>query len=146
MRSRAVQRQESILRSSRLQKARSQKKMQPSEEKLKEKQEKKNYPSVAYELAEKIQNRMDQEVRITVPGHTQRGGSPCPYDRVLATRLGAAAADLILKEDYGYMVGIKNGNIRKVPLGEVAGKLKMVDPKADIIKEAKIVGISFGDE
>ena len=71
---------------------------------------------------------------------------PCPYDRVLATRLGAAAADLILKEDYGYMVGIKNGNIRKVPLGEVAGKLKMVDPKADIIKEAKIVGISFGDE
>jgi len=114
--------------------------------KLKEKQEKKNYPSVAYELAEKIQNRMDQEVRITVPGHTQRGGSPCPYDRVLATRLGAAAADLILKEDYGYMVGIKNGNIRKVPLGEIAGKLKMVDPKADIIKEAKIVGISFGDE
>ena len=112
----------------------------------KEKQEKKGYPSVAYELAEKIQNRMDQEVRITVPGHTQRGGSPCPYDRVLATRLGAAAADLILKEDYGYMVGIKNGNIRKVPLGEVAGKLKMVDPKADIIKEAKIVGISFGDE
>ena len=96
---------------------------------------------MAYELAEKIQNRMDQEVRITVPGHTQRGGSPCPYDRVLATRLGAAAADLILKEDYGYMVGIKNGNIRKV-----AGKLKMVDPKADIIKEAKIVGISFGDE
>lgn len=64
---------------------------------------------MAYELAEKIQNRMDQEVRITVPGHTQRGGSPCPYDRVLATRLGAAAADLILKEDYGYMVGIKNG-------------------------------------
>ena len=61
--------------------------------KLKEKQEKKGYPSVAYELAEKIQNRMDQEVRITVPGHTQRGGSPCPYDRVLATRLGAAAAD-----------------------------------------------------
>lgn len=114
--------------------------------KLKEKQEKKDYPSVAYELAEKIQNRMDQEVRITVPGHTQRGGSPCPYDRVLATRLGAAAADLILKEDYGYMVGIKNGSIRKVPLGEVAGKLKMVDPKADIIKEAKIVGISFGDE
>ena len=97
---------------------------------------------MAYELAEKIQNRMDQEVRITVPD-IRRGGSPCPYDRVLATRLGAAAADLILKEDYGYMVGIKNGNIRKVPLGEVAGKLKMVDPKADIIKEAKIVGISL---
>lgn len=114
--------------------------------KLKEKQAKKTYPSVAYELAEKIQNRTDQEVRITVPGHTQRGGSPCPYDRVLATRLGAAAAGLILEEDYGYMVAIKNGEIKKVPLQEVAGKLKTVDPKADIIKEAELTGISFGNE
>ena len=114
--------------------------------KLKEKQAKKKYPSVAYELAEKIQNRTDQEVRITVPGHTQRGGTPCPYDRVLATRLGAAAADLILKEDYGYMVAIKNGQIKKVPLAEVAGKLKMVDPNSDIIKEARMTGISFGNE
>ena len=114
--------------------------------KLKEKQAKKKYPSVAYELAEKIQNRTDQEVRITVPGHTQRGGTPCPYDRVLATRLGAAAADLILKEDYGYMVAIKNVQIKKVPLAEVAGKLKMVDPNSDIIKEARMTGISFGNE
>ena len=114
--------------------------------KLKEKQAKKTYPSVAYELAEKIQNRTDQEVRITVPGHTQRGGTPCPYDRVLATRLGAAAAELILKEDYGYMVAIKNGQIKKVPLAEVAGKLKMVDPNSDIIKEARMTGISFGNE
>lgn len=114
--------------------------------KLKEKQAKKQYPSVAYELSQKIQNRTDQEVRITVPGHTQRGGTPCAYDRVLSTRLGAAAAGLILKEDYGYMVGIKNGEIKKVPLSEVAGKLKSVDPKSDIIKEAKLTGISFGDE
>ena len=114
--------------------------------KLKEKQAKKKYPSVAYELAEKIQNRTDQEVRITVPGHTQRGGTPCPYDRVLATRLGAAAADLILKEDYGYMVAIKNGQIKKVPLAEVAGKLKMVDPNSDSIKEARMTGISFGND
>ena len=60
-----------------------------SKKELKAKLEKKKYPSVAYEVAEKIQKRTDQEVRITVPGHTQRGGSPCPYDRVLATRLGA---------------------------------------------------------
>ena len=44
------------------------------------------------------------------------------------------------------MVAMRDGEITKVPLEEVAGKLKMVDPKADIIKEAKIVGISFGDE
>ena len=103
------------------------------------------YPSIAYELAEEIQKKTDQEVRITVPGHTQRGGSPCPYDRVLATRLGAAAAELILKEEYGYMVGMKKGETVKVPLSEVAGKL-MVDPDSKIIKEAKLTGISFGDK
>ena len=104
------------------------------------------YPSIAYELAEEIQKKTDQEVRITVPGHTPRGGSPCPYDRVLATRLGAAAAELILKEEYGYMVGMKKGETVKVPLSEVAGKLKMVDPDSKIIKEAKLTGISFGDK
>ena len=104
------------------------------------------YPSVAYELAEKIQKKCDQEVRITVPGHTQRGGSPCPYDRVLSTRLGAAAAEMILRHEYGYMVAIKEGETCKVPLEEVAGKLKTVDPKSKIIKEARTIGISFGDK
>ena len=117
-----------------------------SKKELKAKMAKKTYPSVAYEIAEKIQKRTNQEVRITVPGHTQRGGSPCPYDRVLSTRLGAAAANLILKKEFGYMVGIKNGNIVKVPLGEVAGKLKYVEPDSDIIQEAKMTGISFGDK
>ena len=115
------------------------------EKKLKEKQEKKGYPSVAYELAEKIQNRMDQEVRITVPGHTQRGGSPCPYDRVLSTRLGSEAAQLILDKQYGYMVGMVNGKVKKIPLGECAGKLKTVDPNAQEVLQAKRMGISFGD-
>ena len=116
--------------------------------KLKEVMEKKKakYPSVAYELAEKIQKKCDQEVRITVPGHTQRGGSPCPYDRVLSTRLGAAAAEMILRHEYGYMVAIKEGETCKVPLEEVAGKLKTVDPKSKIIKEARTIGISFGDK
>lgn len=110
------------------------------------KEKMKKYPSVAYELAEKIQEKTDQEVRITIPGHMQRGGSPCPYDRVLSTRFGAAAAELILNKEYGYMVGIQNGEIVKVPLKEVAGKLKVVDPDAQIIKEAKRTGISFGDK
>ncbi|MCI5869432.1 MAG: 6-phosphofructokinase [Dorea sp.] len=117
-----------------------------SKKELKEKKEKKKYPSVAYELAERIQKKSDKEVRITVPGHTQRGGSPCPYDRVLATRLGAAAAQAILEGKYGYMLGTKNQDIIRVPLKEVAGKLKYVDPNASIIKEAKMTGISFGDE
>lgn len=117
-----------------------------SKKDLKIKKKKNAYPSVAYELAEKVQNRTDQEVRITVPGHMQRGGTPCAYDRVLATRLGAVAAGLILKNESGYMVAVKNGEIKKVPLSDVAGKLKYVDPKSDIVAEAKMTGISFGDE
>ncbi len=118
-----------------------------SKKELKEK--KKNgvvYPSVAYEIGARIQEVTGSEVRVTVPGHMQRGGEPCPYDRVLATRLGAAAAELIINEEYGYMAALKNNEITKVPLSEVAGKLKMVDPKCSMIKEAKRIGISFGDE
>ncbi len=96
-------------------------------------------------MAQRIQEKTGSEVRVTVPGHTQRGGSPCPYDRVLCTRLGAAAAELILKGDYGYMVAMINGNTKKVPLADVAGKLKMVEPNSKMIKEAKLMGISFGD-
>mgnify|MGYP001017903401 FL=1 len=103
------------------------------------------YPSVAYALGAQITEKTGQEVRVTVPGHTQRGGEPCPYDRVISSRLGAAAARLIIKEKYGYMVGFKNGEIVPVPLAEVAGKLKMVDPDSSIIKEAKGLGICFGD-
>lgn len=105
----------------------------------------KKYPSVAYELAEEIQAANGTEVRITVPGHTQRGGSPCPYDRVLSTRIGVTAAQMIMEEEYGYMVGIVNGKMKKVPLEEAAGKLKMVSPDDQIIQEAKFMGISFGD-
>lgn len=111
----------------------------------KEKMRKSTYPSISYRVGAQISERTGQEVRITVPGHTQRGGSPCPYDRVLSTRLGAAAARLILEERYGYMVGVSNQEIVPVPLEEVAGRLKMVDPASSIVKEAKTLGICFGD-
>lgn len=116
-----------------------------SKKEYKEKLKKSPYPSVSYEVAAQIQERTGQEVRVTVPGHTQRGGSPCPYDRVFASRLGAEAGKLILKGEYGFMVGYRNREIVKVPLEEVAGKLKMVSPDAPIIQEAKMLGISFGD-
>lgn len=112
----------------------------------KEKVEKRKYPSIAYELSEQIRQKTDKEVRITVPGHIQRGGSPCAYDRVIATRVGAKAAELILNGEYGYMVGLKNDETVKVPLEKVAGKLKYVDPNCSLIREAKMIGISFGDE
>ena len=113
-----------------------------SKKEYKKKQEKSKYPSVSYEIAAQILEKTGQEVRVTVPGHTQRGGSPCPYDRVFASRLGAEAGHLILKGEYGFMVGYRNREIVKVPLEDVAGKLKMVAPDAAIIKEAKMLGIT----
>ena len=103
------------------------------------------YIDTLYEIADEILKRSGKEVRVTVPGHTQRGGSPCPYDRVFASRLGSEAGKLILEGEYGFMVGYKNREVIKVPLEDVAGKLKMVSPDATIVKEAKMLGISFGD-
>lgn len=116
-----------------------------SKKEYKEKMKNYKYPSVSYEVAAKIQEKTGREVRVTVPGHMQRGGSPCPYDRVFASRLGSEAGALILKGEYGFMVGYRNREIVKVPLDEVAGKLKMIDPDASIIREAKLLGICFGD-
>ena len=102
---------------------------------LKKRQEEiaKKYPSVSYKIAEEIEAKTGMEIRVTVPGHMQRGGSPCPYDRVLSTRLGSEAAQLILDKQYGYMVGMVNGKVKKIPLGECAGKLKTVDPNLSLI-------------
>ncbi|MBP3204414.1 MAG: 6-phosphofructokinase [Lachnospiraceae bacterium] len=116
-----------------------------SKKDYKKKVESRTFPSVSYEIADEIQKKTGREVRVTVPGHTQRGGSPCPYDRVFASRLGAEAGKLILEGEYGFMVGYKNREIVKVPLEDVAGKLKYLSPDATIVQEAKLLGISFGD-
>lgn len=116
-----------------------------SKKEYKEKVANRKYPSVSYEIAEAIQKKTGHEVRVTVPGHMQRGGAPDPYDRVFASRLGAEAGWLVLKRQYGYMVAYKNREIVKVPLKEIAGKLKSVSPDAGIIKEAKALGVCFGD-
>ncbi len=121
-------------------------KLEKKELKKKQAEDLKVYPSVAYKLAEQIQQKTGSEVRVTVPGHTQRGGQPVPYDRVLATRLGAEAAKLIQKKKFGNMVALVNNEIVPVALSEVAGKLKTVDPKSSIVEEARMIGISFGDE
>ena len=116
-----------------------------SKKELKLKRAAEPYPSVAYKLAKELQDKTGQEIRVTVPGHFQRGGSPCPYDRVLATRFGAAAADLIAKKQYGDMVALHGEAIEPVPLCEVAGKLKLVPSNCEIIQQAKSIGVCFGD-
>ncbi|MBO5197133.1 MAG: 6-phosphofructokinase [Lachnospiraceae bacterium] len=102
-------------------------------------------PSISYRLAKEISEKTGQEIRVTVPGHFQRGGSPCAYDRVLSTRFGTAAAKLIKEQKYGHMVALQNGAIVPVPLGEVAGKLKTVPVDCEEILSAREIGITFGD-
>lgn len=104
------------------------------------------YPSISYKIAHEIEEATGQETRVTVPGHFQRGGSPDAYDRFITTRFGAAAAQFIIEEKYGFMTGMVNNEIVPVPLKEVAGKLKEVPVDSPVIKSAKSIGISFGDE
>jgi ATP-dependent phosphofructokinase / diphosphate-dependent phosphofructokinase len=104
------------------------------------------YPSVAYKLAHDLSERVGAEIRVTVPGHFQRGGQPSPFDRVLATAFGTAAAELVLKNKYGYMVGWKKHEVVPVPLADVAGKLKQVPADDLMVRSALALGVSFGRE
>ena len=103
-------------------------------------------PSVVYDIAEEIAHRTDAEVRVAGPGHTQRGGQPDAQDRLFATQCGVEAALGFLRGEFGYMIAKVGGKMVHVPLEEVAGKLKYVDPESDLVREARAMGISFGDE
>lgn len=116
-----------------------------SKKEFKAAREKMTDPSISYRLARELGEKLGQEIRVTVPGHFQRGGSPCAYDRVLSTRFGTAAAKLIEGGDFGNMVALQNGTVVPVPLSEVAGKLKSVPEDCDTILSARALGISFGD-
>jgi len=102
------------------------------------------YPSIAYKLAHDLGESLGTEIRVTVPGHYQRGGQPCPFDRVLATAFGTAAAELVIKGKYGYMVGWQKHEVVPVPLAEVAGKLKQVPADDLMVRSALALGVSFG--
>jgi ATP-dependent phosphofructokinase / diphosphate-dependent phosphofructokinase len=101
--------------------------------------------SAAQYLSRRITELTGIETRETVLGYIQRGGTPSPMDRVLATRFGSAAADLIAKRDFGKMVTLHNNEISSAALADVAGKLKLVDPDNTMVIKAKNMGTSFGD-
>lgn len=103
------------------------------------------YPSVAYKLADELRALIGQELRITVPGHLQRGGPPCAADRVLCTRFGVSAAALVREGRFGCMTALQNGHIVPVPLSEVAGKLKTVPADGELVRTARALGLSLGD-
>ena len=87
-------------------------------------------------LRDELEKRLDMEVRVTVLGHVQRGGSPTAHDRVLATRFGVAAANLIKEKDFGKMVALRGDDIVAVPIEEAVANLKTVD--MDLYKIASI--------
>ncbi|MFL0268408.1 6-phosphofructokinase [Candidatus Clostridium radicumherbarum] len=87
----------------------------------------------------------DHEIRSTVLGHLQRGGNASTFDRLLSTRYGVAAIDLINEGKFGNMVCLKGNEISHEALENVIGKTKNVDPNGDIVRVARSIGISFGD-
>ena len=103
-------------------------------------------PSIVYDIAKEIEAKTGRETRVAIPGHTQRGGQPDAQDRIFATQCGVEAALGCLRGEFGYMIALRDGKMCHMPLEEVAGKLKYVDPQSDLVREAKSLGISFGDE
>jgi ATP-dependent phosphofructokinase / diphosphate-dependent phosphofructokinase len=86
-----------------------------------------------------------REVRVSVLGHIQRGGSPSPFDRILATRFGVAAVELVAHGEFGKMVCLQNDEIKAVDIAQAIHKLKTVDPLGELVQTARAIGISFGD-
>jgi 6-phosphofructokinase 1 len=97
---------------------------------------------LAYDLEKLIK---DHEIRSTVLGHIQRGGTTSTYDRILSTRYGVAAADLINAGKFGNMVCLKGDTISYETLENVIGNNKNVDPEGEIVRVAKSIGISFAE-
>lgn len=86
----------------------------------------------------------EKEIRVEVIGHSQRGGEPCAYDKILASRVGIATASYILEKKFGVMADVSDGKIIPVSLDKVAGKLKKITPDEKIIQQAKNLGICLG--
>ncbi len=101
--------------------------------------------SIGNVIGDAIAAATRKEVRVSVLGHVQRGGSPSAFDRILGTRFGVAAIELIANGEFGRMVCIQNSEIKCVNIAHAIGKLKTVDPGSEIVRTARAIGISFAD-
>jgi len=95
-------------------------------------------------VGQEISKRTGVDVRVTVLGHLQRGGSPDPFDRLLATRYGAYAAELIAQKKFGHMVSWQPPDITSVPMENAIDELRLVEPDGELVKMAEGIGVSFG--
>lgn len=102
---------------------------------------------IGNKLSQDLENLLiDKEVRCTVLGHVQRGGTTSTYDRILSTRYGVGVMELINKGKFGEMICLKGAYMSSDSLENVIGqKSKLVDPEGDLVKVAKKIGISFAD-
>lgn len=96
-------------------------------------------------VAKNIEDHTGRETRVTVLGHTQRGGSPTPYDRILSTKFGAFAIELAAKGKFGRMVALKGTEIKNVRIEDAISRQKLVRENDQALITARRVGISFGD-
>jgi phosphofructokinase-like protein len=92
-----------------------------------------------------IAARSNKEVRVSVLGHIQRGGSPSPFDRILGTRFGVAAVDLVAQGSFGKMVCLRKAEVESVDIADAIGRLKTVDPNGELVRAARAIGVCFGD-
>lgn len=98
-----------------------------------------------FTLATQLERATGLEARVTILGYVQRGGTPSAADRLLATRLGTAAADLVAAGEFGFMVAARGNGTEPVPLKDVAGKVKLVPLDHDWVAAARKVGTGLGD-
>lgn len=101
---------------------------------------------IGFVLGRQIEELTGLETRTVVMGHLLRGGTPTAFDRVLATRLGARSMDMVREKKFGYMVGVKGKDLIDVPLKEVAKGPRTVPLNHPLLKVARSVGTSFGNE
>ncbi|HEX2947698.1 MAG TPA: 6-phosphofructokinase [Clostridia bacterium] len=100
---------------------------------------------VGNKVAADIERLTGIETRVTVLGHLQRGGRPNPYDRLLSTRYGVKAVELVNEGKFGCMVALNGNEITAVSLEDAVGKLKTVPPDGELVRISKDLGVSFGD-
>jgi ATP-dependent phosphofructokinase / diphosphate-dependent phosphofructokinase len=98
-----------------------------------------------YKLGSELQPHLQLDLRVTVLGHIQRGGSPTQFDRILGTRFGTAAIDAVAEGKFGQMVALRTPDIVTVPIAEACANERLVDPHGQLVQAARDVGVCFGD-
>jgi len=100
---------------------------------------------IAHVLQQELEKQTGVESRAVVLGHVLRGGAPCAADRVLSTRFGHAATELLARGEFNQLVVVQNARITNVPIADVADKQRLITPEDELLKIARSVGTCFGD-